>query len=364
MDELLYRIALTMVKDIGPIIGRNLIGYCGSAENVFKTKSSQLIKIPGVGEATARKLKEANLMERAEAEVQFTKKNKIKVLFFKDEDYPNRLKNFNESPLILYYKGNQNLNHSRVVSIVGTRRPTESGRAFCNQLVQDLSSYNVLLTSGLAYGIDVTAHKMCLKKDIPTVGVLGHGLDTLYPASHKKVSEQMINQGGLLSEFHSSSKFEKENFPLRNRIIAGMSDAVIVVESKEKGGSMITAEFANKYNKDVFAVPGRFNDIYSKGCNLLIKSHKALVIESIKDLLHIMRWEEMDSQKNIQGQLFIDLSPEEKTLYEILQSQEKPGIDMLSYKTQMPSSELANVLLNLEFKGLIRSLPGKRYMII
>lgn len=364
MSDLLYKIAVTRIPKAGNIISKQLIAWCGGVKEVFQTPKKDLLKIPGVGHVTADYIVNKSSFDEEEAELNFIEKNEIETLFFLDKNYPQRLVHHNDAPLLLYYKGTLDLNYPRIVGIVGTRKPSEQGKIICEEIVEGLKEYNVAIVSGLAYGIDITAHKKCLDLGIPTIGCLGHGLHMMYPAAHKKASREMVQNGGLLTEFNSKERPDAPHFPMRNRIIAGLSDALIVVETARKGGSMISAEIANAYNKDVFAVPGRIKDSQSLGCNLLIKSHKAQLLESAEDIAYIMRWEKGAIPRNPQRQLFVDLDPFEKKVVETLQTKENEGIDAISYQTGFSQSELASLLLGLEFKGMVRSLPGKRYMLV
>ncbi len=364
MDDLLYKIAITKIYSVGAKLAKILISYCGGAEAVFKTSKKALLKIPGIGIKTVKHIVDKRSLVLAENELSFVEKHRIQPLFYLDNNYPERLKRYDDCPVMLYYKGNTNLNHHRIVGIVGTRKPTVKGRLICEELIEGLKVYDPVIISGLAYGIDITAHKQCIKNGIDTLGVLGHGLRRIYPLHHRSIAEEMLEQGGLLTEFTSEIGPERENFPMRNRIIAGMCDALIVVETARSGGSMITAEIANTYNKDVFAVPGRLSDKYSVGCNHLIKCHKAALIESSKDIGYIMRWDEMDTEKIIQKKLFIDLSKEERLVTILLAESETLGIDNLSFQTKMNPSKMASILLGLEFKGVVKSLPGKQYMLL
>jgi len=364
MDQnLLHNIALTMVPDIGPVSAKLLISYCGSAEAVLKANKKQLLKIPGVGEKTAQTILKASTLEKAAQEIAFLEKQGARAITFHDKDYPQRLKHFDSSPLVLYYKGNANLNHNRTVAIIGTRQPTELGKINCEKLVEGLKAYGVQIISGLAFGIDTTAHKKSVEVDMETIGVMGHGLDKLYPAENRKLSQQMQKMGGLLTEFPMNTRPDRENFPMRNRIIASMSDVVVVVESKKRGGSIITAEFANSYNKDVFAIPGRLTDSVSEGCNRLIKQHKAHLLESAEDISYIMRWEELDKKKVVQKQLFVDLTSEEQKIVDFIKEKETASIDQLSQYMEVASSDMSAKLLLLEFKGVVRSLPGKTFIL-
>ncbi len=358
-DASLYRIALSMIDKIGSVRAKQLIAYCGSAEAVFKEKKSNLLKVPGISDGLIKGIDQSKL-KIAEKELLFNEKNKVKLLYYLEDDYPSRLKHYEDAPICLFYKGNADLNLNKHISIVGTRTPTERGKAICESLIAELKEYNINIFSGLAYGVDATAHQACLKNGIPTIGVVAHGLDKMYPSVHRKLASEMIESGGLLTEFPTNTNPDRERFPARNRIIAGISDAVIVIESKRSGGSMITANFANDYNKDVFAIPGRIQDEYSQGCNKLIKEHKAFLLESADELIKMMRWEKR-SKEEVQRSLFYDLTREERGVVELLQAG-VDNVDALSNSLSMSQAELATLLLELEFKGVVKSIPGKRYM--
>ncbi len=364
MKDVLYQIALTRIPLVGAITARTLVSYCGGAEAVFKAKKKELLKIPGIGERIAANVIESDALREAEREWQFIEKNNIRVLFYLDEAYPEKLKNYADSPILLFYKGNADLNVSRVVGIVGTRQPTPQGVAFCEALVQELKPYNVLILSGLAYGIDITSHRKSVEMGIPTIAALGHGFQTIYPPQHRSIAERMCENGGLLTEFPSNTLPDREHFPMRNKIIAGLCDALVVIETAIRGGSMITAHMANEYNKDVFAVPGRVQDKHSQGCNHLIKTHKAALLESAADIAYVMRWEEEQATKLIQRQLFVELNEDEKIVVNLLHQNEEVHVDKLLYELRLTGSEMAALLLELEFKGVIKSLPGKRYTLI
>lgn len=357
-----HQIALACVPGVGGVTGRALLNHFGTAEEVFKAKKTHLTAIPGIGEKTAGLILEQQGFERAEQEIKFIEKYKITPLFFTNEDYPTRLKHCVDAPLILYFKGNAGLNNRKVISIVGTRNATAYGKELCQQLVSDLKAHQVLVVSGLAYGIDIIAHKACLKEEIPTVAALGHGLDRIYPALHRNYAEKMIENGGLITEFPSGTNPDRENFPKRNRIIAGMADATIVVEANIKGGALITAEIANSYNRDVFAYPGRVNDEFSAGCNYLIKTNRAHSISGIKDLEYILNWTDKKTKKEQkQISLQLNLSVDEKKVTDILEEQGLTGIDALSLSLNFPQSKLAITMLGLEMQGIIIALPGKMY---
>lgn len=363
-NELLYKIALTKVPKVGAITTKNLVSYCGGAKNVFDATRKELVQIPGIGQTVANNIKNHNVLVEAEKELEYIKANDIQCLFYTDQKFPQRLKHYHDSPAMLYFKGNAELNHHRIISIIGTRTPSVHGKTICEEIVEELASYNVMIVSGLAYGIDVTAHKKSVLMKIPTVGVLGNGLNTIYPYEHKKVSAEMIENGGILTEYTHEQGPDREHFPMRNRIVAGMCDALIVIETKKKGGSMITAELANGYNKDVFAIPGRARDKKFGGCNFLIKNHKALLVESAEDIVNVMRWEQFEKNKNIQKQLFVELSEREQVVVDILKAENEVSIDKLSFSAQMQPSEVSSLLLELEFKGLVKTLPGKRYILV
>jgi len=364
--SLLHQVALTFVKNIGPTLAKSLVSYFGSAEEIFNAPKAKWMKVPGIGEKTMQQMDMGEALAKAEHELKFIEKNGIDALFYTDSRYPKRLKNCHDSPVLLYAKGNANLNSQHIISIVGTRNATEYGKQLCRQLVEELQPYNVLIVSGLALGIDVAIHKECVKLNMPTLGVLGHGLDRMYPSQNRPTADKMLANGGLLSEYPSGTIPDRENFPQRNRIVAGMADATVVIEASIKGGALITAEIANTYNRDVFAFPGRVGDDYSEGCNFLIRNNKAALLTCAADLAYILGWEKADSAKPPTEQLLlpIDLSAEERMIFEILQQHNAPlAIDDLTIKTNMATSKLAMNLLNMEMQGYIRSLPGKTYRV-
>ncbi|MCX2574833.1 DNA-processing protein DprA [Pedobacter sandarakinus] len=358
----LHNIALTFIKSIGPVNAKNLLAYCGSAEKIFSASKSQLLQIPGIGEKTVESILKTDALDRAADELAFVQKHGIDVLFFSDENYPKRLKNCVDAPILLYFKGIADLNHSRIISIVGTRNATDYGRQLCKQLCELLAPYNVLIVSGLAYGIDVSAHKECIANNIATVGVLGHGLDRLYPSMHKTVSQKMALNGGLLSEYPTQTNPDRQNFPKRNRIIAGIADATIVVEASIKGGALITAEIANSYNKDVYAFPGRTNDVFSEGCNFLIKTNRAGLINNANDLIYYLGWDDevKEQRRSAQTTLQLNLTPNEQKVVAALKDGSM-AIDELCISLNLPQSKLAIVILTLEMQGILISLPGKVY---
>jgi DNA processing protein len=362
-EKLKYQIAISLLPGIGSVNAKKLIAYAGSLEGVFKLKSHQISKIPGIGSVIAKQIAAANPLDKAGEEIEFIKKNDIKTSFFLDDDYPARLKPLPDAPFLIFMKGNVDLDAKKVVSIVGTRNATDYGKETCVNLITELAErgHEPLVVSGLAYGIDITAHKAAIKNNLPTVAVLGHGLHTIYPSVHEKEAKQIVENGALLSDFCINSIFEKRNFVKRNRIIAGLADATIVVESASKGGSLITADIANSYNRDVFAFPGRITDTYSKGCNTLIKSNKAALIQSVRDLEYIMGWDPLKKNRPVQQQLLRELTEVEKLVMDIIKENKTINIDFLCAKAGIPVSKLSPLLLDLEFSGFIKSLPGKVY---
>ena len=360
--ELTYQIGLTLLDGIGDVLAKNLLAYCGSAEQIFKTNKTQLEKIPSIGFSLAKSITQSkDVLIRAEKEIEYIHKKNIQPLFFTDKDYPSRLKNCYDSPVMLYYKGIADLNTPKVVSVVGTRTPSPYGKLMTEKLIQDLKSSGILIVSGLAYGIDITAHKTALENELQTIGVLAHGLDRIYPSVHSNYADQMFHQGGLLTEFMSETNPDRENFPKRNRIVAGMCDALIVVESKKEGGSLITATIANAYNKDVFAFPGKANEALSEGCNGLIKTTKASLIESVADLFY-MNWnQEIKPKKSTQIPLLLNLTPDEQIMINAFEQKPQLHIDEICLATQFPISKTSSCLLQLELSNVIKSLPGKMY---
>ena len=365
-NELLYQLALTLVPNIGDVQAKLLVNHFGEASSVFKARQSELEKIEGIGGIRAKSIKCFQDFSVAEKELAFIEKYKIRTLFLTDNDYPKRLLNCYDSPTLLFYKGTADLNASRVLAVVGTRSNTDYGKQFTEKLVKDLSSSGVTIISGLAYGIDAIAHKVALKNSLPTIGVVGHGLDKIYPSDHAQLAKDMIkHEGGLLSEFFSGTKPDKHNFPLRNRVVAGISDATVVVETNSKGGSMITAKLADAYNRDVFAVPGRTTDNKSEGCNHLIKHNKAILLTSAEELLECLAWNEKRKEKSKkQKELFVELSPEEKIIVRMLQEKEVVHIDELNIQSGLSSSAIAAAVLNLELQNVVTTLPGKMYKLI
>ncbi|WP_090554653.1 DNA-processing protein DprA [Pedobacter hartonius] len=362
--SLIHQIALTLIHNVGHVTAKSLLAEFGTPEAVFSASREQLLGIEGIGTVTADRILHTDALARAEEQLKFLKKHHIEVLFYTAERYPQRLKSCYDAPVLLYYRGTADLNHPRIVSIVGTRMASPYGLMICEQLAETLQHYNVLVVSGLAYGIDVAAHRQSLQFDIPTVGILGHGLDRLYPSVHTQIAGKMLKNGGLLTEFPPYTNVDKENFPRRNRIIAGIADVTIVVEAALKGGALITAEIANSYNRDVFAFPGRTTDRYSEGCNFLIKTNRAGLLSHARDLVYYMGWEAAASAGDgQQTTLAIALSAPETAIMAILRLGPL-RIDELAVKAGIQQSKLPIHLLNLEIKGMIMTRPGNVYQAV
>ena len=362
-EDLLYLMALTKIPKIGSVLAKNLIGYCGGAELVFQQKKSYLLTVPGIGEQMANAIVKADVLRECEREIKFIDGKNLRAITFLDGDYPVRFQRLHDSPVVLYTKGEYDLNYPRTVAIVGTRKPTAQGTSLCEEIIEDLKPYAPYIYSGLAYGIDATAHQRALEAGLTTIGVLGHGFGTMYPAAHRGLAQRMCEQGGLLSEYSSSTKPDTYNFPMRNRLVAGLSDVVIVVESAKKGGSLITARAANRYGQDVFAVPGRVRDKKSEGCNDLIRTQQAHLFQSVADLAELLGWSVEATPSRAQRRLFLDLSELERSVLDVMEQREETPIDLIALHTGKVASELAGVLLELEFKGLVRMLPGKRFVL-
>lgn len=365
-NDKLYQIALTLIPKIGDVLVRQLISYCGSAEQAFKTPVSKLLKIPNVGQVIAQNMQDKSVLENAWQIIQEADKQAVELLFYTDKNYPNRLKQLYDSPVLLYYKGKADLNAQKTVAIVGTRQSTEYGKQTTENIIQEISSYNPLIISGLAYGIDIVAHKSCLKSNVPTIGVMASGIDLIYPYQHKNTSIQMQEIGGILTEQTFGTQPDPRFFPQRNRIIAGMADVTIVVEAAIKGGALITAEYANNYHRDVFAVPGQIGKSFSEGCNKLIKENKAQIFTGLKDVVEALNWDieghELINHKNTELD-FSNFTEEESSVMALLHKNQEMHIDDLAWKAQIHVAKLSSLLLNLEFQGHIRSLVGKKYRI-
>lgn len=361
-SDLFFQIAISLVKGIGPINAKKLIAEMGSAEAVFNESSQNLEAIEGLPKQSIDSINNKEVLLRAEKELGFLEKHGYLAHSFLDKSYPSRLRHCDDGPIVLFQKGTTNLNPNKSIAIVGTRSMTDYGDTFTKSIVRSLKAFNATIISGLAYGVDAAAHKASVEEDLPTIAVMAHGLDKVYPSLNHKLSEKILESGGsLLTEFLSQSKPDRENFPKRNRIIAGMSDAVLVIEAAKKGGALITAELANSYNRDVFALPGRYDDPFSEGCNALIKSNKAALFTSVKDIKYIMAWEESETP-NAQTKLFVDLNNDEQKIYDLLLANSK-GLELalICAKASKSISHVLQVLMMLEVKGLIKCLPGKIY---
>jgi DNA processing protein len=360
-----YQVALTMINGIGAVQAKNLIDHFESAAAVFKASKKELSSISGIGEIKAKEIKAFDLWNDAEKEITFCEKHHIDILFLNDENYPKRLLNCYDAPTVLYYRGNANLNQPKIISIIGTRNNTDYGKQVTENIIEQLATQQVLIVSGLAFGIDSIAHKAALQQHLPTVGVLAHGLDTIYPSQHKAMAKDMLLNGGLLTEFKQNTKPDKHNFPRRNRIVSGISDATIVIETAAKGGSMITAELTYNYNRDLFAVPGKITDNKSNGCLKLIQQQKAVVFTSVEDFLQEMSWQEnKNNSTKKQRELFIELSDDEKIIVDILKEKELLNIDEIYLQSGLSSSSVAAAILSLELQNTVASLPGKIYKLI
>ena len=363
-----YKIGLSLINGIGPLTAKKIIAYVGGVEALFHEKKKNLMRIDGIGEYLASNIVNQNVLERADQEIEFITKNNITSYFYLDKEYPFRLKQCADAPLMLFSKGNSLTEKRKIISIVGTRNATEYGKSVCTNIIDEINKkgHDVSIVSGLAYGIDIVAHRTALKNNLSTIAVLGHSLDRIYPWSHKNTSEEILNDGTLVSEFLSGTVPDRQNFVKRNRIIAGLSDATIVVESGVKGGSLITADIANSYDRDVFAFPGRVNDSYSSGCNYLIKTNRASLIESVGDLEYLLGWESEEKKKPgvEQQKLFSDLSDDEQMIVDLIREYGELHIDLISMKSKITQGQVSAILLTLEFAGFIKTLPGKVYKLI
>jgi DNA processing protein len=363
MEDLVYKIALTLLHGVGEKTAKKLVAYCGGAEAVFKEKKTAIGKISGINSSLDIPSLASEALKRAEEEIKFIQKQKINPLFYLDDEYPVKLKYCDDSPVMLYCKGNFEFSEQKIISIVGTRKATDYGKIITEKIVEGFVGHDVLIVSGLAYGIDITAHKAALKFNIPTIGVLAHGLDRIYPPVHKPVSDEMLENGGLLTEYLSGTNPDRENFPTRNRIVAGLADATLVTEAGVKGGALITAALASSYNRDVFAVPGKVGDAYSEGCNKLIKKNVAALIESADDVIEMMGWKKDEKKLPVQKQLFVELNSEEEKIVVLLKENGTMAIDHISLLSGITASKASAMLLNLEFSGVVKALPGKMFQL-
>ncbi len=360
-NELLHLLALLKIEGVGDIMAKKLIGICGSAEHVLNSKSSVLANIDGVGAVLLKNLKDRKAFDSAEKELKYIRSNNINVSCFQDGQYPDRLKHCIDGPVLLFTSGNIDTINRKIISIVGTRQITSYGIEFCKKLIADLAPLNPVIVSGFAYGVDIVAHQAAMDHNLQTIGIVAHGLNQIYPKVHTKYVARMEQNGGFMTEFWSNSSPEKENFVRRNRIVAGMSEATIVIESAEKGGSLITANLANDYNRDVFALPGRNTDKLSQGCNNLIKTQKANLLTSAADIIYILNWDIETKSKPVQKQLFVSLENDEQKVFDFLMLNGKEQMDIIALRCDFPIYKISGMLLNMELKGVVRPLPGKMF---
>nr|WP_298792959.1 DNA-processing protein DprA [uncultured Allomuricauda sp.] len=361
--EIIAALRLQAIPNIGDITAKKLIAHCGSPSAIFKDKLHHLTKIGGIGQITLKGLYDSAYLEEAEAEYEYIQNKNITLSYFEDQDYPAFLKHCVDGPILLFTRGKINLETKKIISVVGTRNITSYGRGFCEDFIDQIAPLDPIIVSGFAYGVDITIQKLAMNKGLQTIGCLAHGLNQTYPKAHKKYVSKIEGNGGFLTEFWSTSNPDRENFLKRNRIIAGLSKATIVVESAEKGGSLVTADLANGYNRDVFAVPGRTSDTYSKGCNDLIKHQKAQMLTSAAELIYLLGWE-LESKKEketIQKQLFPQLDKTEQSIYSYLQMNGKQLLDTVALECNLPIHKTSSTLFTLEMKGVVRPLPGKLF---
>ena len=358
-------LALQRVPNLGDTSAKKLLQFVGSAEGIFKEKKRNLLKIDGIGSLKLKDLTELGHLDQADEEIQFLEENKISYSFFLDKNYPDRLKHCLDGPILIFHRGNIDLQNRKIISVVGTRRITSYGDSFCEKLIEEIAPTNPIIVSGFAYGVDIAAHKAAISNGLQTIACLAYGFDQIYPKPHKKYVSKIEENGGLITEFWSSDVFDRNNFLKRNRIIAGLSEATIVIESAEKGGSLVTADIANSYNREVFAVPGRTTDKQSAGCNDLIKSQQARVLTCAADIIYMLGWE-LDNMmiKSQQTQLFAELSEEEKAIFDYLKDKDKELLDSIALHCKIPTFKAVTLLLGMELKGVVRPLPGKLFQLI
>ncbi len=361
-SELLSALRLQRIPNIGDITAKKLISCCGSPEAVFADRKSSLSKIDGIGSYTLQDLHKKAYLIEAEQEIGFIRSAKVDVCLFTDTEYPFYLRHCADGPFLLFKKGNIKMENKRVLSVVGTRTATPHGRDFCERFIQELAPLNPVVVSGFAYGIDITIQKAALQANLQTIGCLAHGLNQIYPKAHKKYKAAVEANGGFVTEFWSSSIPDRMHFLRRNRIIAGMSEATVVVESADRGGSLVTASLANSYNREVFAVPGRVMDKYSVGCNQLIKSQRAQIITSASDLIYLMNWDMDDIANNSRQQsLFAEMKDNEKRIHDYLMENGKQLLDTIALECEMPVYKVSSLLFEMEMQGWVRCLPGKMF---
>ncbi|OSY89043.1 DNA processing protein DprA [Tenacibaculum holothuriorum] len=360
-EKLLAILRLQTTKNVGDIMAKRLISATGNVEQIFKEKPQNLAKINGIGSTVIQHLFDTENFKRAEEELNYIQKSKVKFSYFLDNDYPENLKHCIDAPILLFYDGNINLNTNKILSIVGTRNITSYGRDFCNQLIEDLTPYNSIIVSGFAYGVDICAHKAAIKQNLQTIAVFAHGLDSVYPKTHKKHIHEVKNNGGIITEFWHNETPQRENFLKRNRIVAGISRGTIIIESAKKGGSLVTADIANSYNRDVFALAGRTTDIYSEGCNNLIKNNQAHLLSSAEDVVKMFNWDLSKASTPKQKELFVTLTETEQKLYDYLLQNGKQHLDLIALECQIPVYQLSSILVQMELKDVVKPLPGKLF---
>lgn len=361
--ELLAVLRLQSTTSIGDILAKKLIATMGSAEAIFSEKKHTLQKVHGIGQQTIRSILDETHLRKAEKELEFIQENQAVYSYFLDDDYPKNLQHCIDAPILLFQEGNIDLSNERIISIVGTRQMTRYGQEFCERLIQDLVPYNPIIVSGFAYGVDICAHKAAIKNGLQTIAVLAHGFEQIYPRVHKRYIHNVNEHGGFLTEFFHDETPLRENFLKRNRIVAGMSQATLIIESAAKGGSLVTADIANSYDRDVFAVPGRVHDPMSEGCNELIRNHKAHLLQSAEDIVRMLNWDVLEANrkkaKPIQKQLFVELTSEEQKVHQYLEENGQQMLDLIAIETEIPVYQIATILLQLELKGVVKPLPGK-----
>ena len=357
-DDLLYLIALKKTEMVGDITAKKLIGYFGSAKNVFNQPKQTIEKVPGVGDKISDKLLNPKWLKEAEIEMDFCRKNHIQIVTYLDADYPEYLRQCADSPVVFYRKGNIDLKNKRILAVVGTRQCSNYGMGFIDEFVKGLSHLPVVIVSGFAYGIDITAHKAAIRHNVQTVACLAHGLNIIYPPVHAKYCTDMMQNGGFITDFGFLSPFNKANFLSRNRIIAGLAEATVVIETNIRGGSLVTTSIASSYGRPVFALPGKVTDMSSAGCNLLIHDNRAQALISAEQLIEDLKWDAPKPQA-VQQELFVSLTEEEEMVLQYLKTNGKMALDDLTIGCGMPVFMISNILFQLELKGVVRSFPGK-----
>ncbi|MEE9406794.1 MAG: DNA-processing protein DprA [Polaribacter sp.] len=358
-EKLLAILRLQKSKAVGDILAKKLIVNVGDVTQIFKEKATHLSKINGIGNHAIKHLFDTENIKHAEQELKYIQENEVEYSYFLEDDYPTNLQHCIDSPILLFKDGNIDFSNDKIISIVGTRNMSSYGRDFCNKLIEELVQYNPIIVSGFAYGVDICAHKAAIKNKLQTVAVLAHGLEEIYPKVHKKYINQVNENGGFLTEFWHEETPLRENFLKRNRIVAGISKATIIIESAAKGGSLVTADIANSYDRDVFAVPGRTTDVYSKGCNNLIKNNRAFLLNSAEEVVKMLNWDIKEKPKTIQKQLFIELNEKEQKIYDLLHQKGQQLLDVISLECNIPIYQLSSILLQMELKGVTKPLPGK-----